>query len=100
MEIEKEVKEKLDNIKAKNVGANYEIYASVKDYSKYVKCGKTYKERLQIFMMLYMYCPTLEELENWTLKQLLDYIKETNDYYDLDKKYINQCVRLVNKGEK
>lgn len=97
--IEKEVKEKLDNIKAKKVGANYELYASIKDYTKYIKYGETYKERLQIFIMLYVYSPTLEELENWTLNKLLDYIKETNNYYNLYEKHIDKCVKLIKARE-
>ena len=44
MKIEKEVKEKLDNIKARRTDTDYELYASFKDFHKYIKIGKTYKE--------------------------------------------------------
>lgn len=99
MKIDKEEKQyvydKLTNIKNRVEDADYEIYADFKDFSDYVELGTTPKEKLQIFIMLYVASPTLNELENWTLRHLIDYIKETDEYYNEDLIYINDCKNLI-----
>ena len=94
-EDKKEVLDKLSNIKNRVENADYEIYADFSEFSKYVEIGITPKEKLQIFIMLYVATPTLNELENWTLRHLLDYIKETDEYWEEDLIYINDCKNLI-----
>ena len=69
----------------------------VQSWELYVKFGTTNKERLQILIMCYVVNPKLEELNNWTINDLLNYIKETDEYYEKDKEIIERCVNLINE---
>ena len=84
----------LDNIK-NNVVCDYDIETSFNDFYKYLDLGRTKKECLQIFMMCYVVNLKVEELTTWSLQDLLDYIKETDEYYKQDKKYIDRCVKII-----
>ena len=78
-----------------DIEGTYDIYASVKDWEKIVYLGYSYKDRLNILKMLYLNNCRLEDLQNMSLSELLDYIKETDDEYEKDKKYIDKCVALI-----
>ena len=95
MTIQEEVAEKLRHIRERITDYDYEIQTSLYAFPEYVKEGKTYKERVQILIMCYMFCPDLYELETWKLDNIIDYIIETNEDYEIDKPYIDRCVELI-----
>ena len=45
--------------------------------------------------MCYYSNPTIEELENLTLQEVVNYIKDTDEYYNKGKKYINKCIEII-----
>lgn len=89
------IMDRLDWIKHDIDNVNYEVEAGIKDFKSYIAFGGTRKERLQIFMMLYMAHPTLKELKEWTLDNLLDYINDTDDKLAQDWDYIEDCKNTV-----
>ena len=81
---------------------NFNLYVGIENYKDCVKLGRNAKERLQILIMCYVNNPTIDELLNWTLNDLLEYIKETDDeeFYEQDMIEINKCIELIKeKGE-
>lgn len=93
---EERVNNLLKNIK-KGVETDFNLMVGVQSWELYVKFGTTKKERLQILIMCYVANPKLEELNNWTINDLLNYIKETDEYYEKDKEIIERCVNLINE---
>lgn len=77
----------------------YDIYASVQEWAEIVYLGYSYQDRLNILKMLYIYNCSLDDLKNMTLDDLLDYIKETDDLYEQDKVFIDECVKLIKMYE-
>lgn len=80
----------LDN----NEDIDYEVYADFSDFPRIIRSIDK-NSRLKAFMMLYMSNPKISELNSWNLDNLIDYIKETDTYYDRDKKYIDMCISLI-----
>ena len=74
-----------------------EIEVSFSEFPKEVSKGKTYKERKEIFWRCYAVNPKKEEIDNLSLQDMIDYIKETDTYYKQDKKYIDKCIKLINE---
>ena len=95
---EEKIYNMLDCIK-NNIDIDFDIYTSIKEYKNYVKLGRNKKERLQILIMCYVDKPTIDELNDWSLNDLLYYIKETDDidFYEEDMIEINKCVDLINE---
>ena len=99
-----DIYEKL-NILKEIENIDFNIYVGFDEYVDFVKLGRTKKERLQILIMCYVNNPTIEELKNWSLDDLLNYIKDTDDieFYEQDMVVIRQCIKLINedidKGE-
>lgn len=98
--MEKEVYEMLDNLKNGNQ-IDFNIFVGVEEYKDYVKFGRNSKERLQILIMCYVINPKIDELNNWTLDDLLAYIKNTDDeeFYEQDMVEIRKCIDLINEKE-
>lgn len=82
--------ESLDN----NEDIDYEVHADFSDFPRIIRSIDK-NSRLKAFMMLYMSNPKISELNSWNLDKLIDYIKETDTYYDKDKKYIDMCISLI-----
>ena len=80
----------LDN----NEDIDYEVHADFSDFPRIIRSIDK-NSRLKAFMMLYMSNPKISELNSWNLDNLIDYIKETDTYYDRDKKYIDMCISLI-----
>lgn len=80
----------LDN----NEDIDYEVHADFSDFPRIIRSIDK-NSRLKAFMMLYMSNPKISELNSWNLDNLIDYIKETDSYYDKDKKYIDMCISLI-----
>ena len=80
-----------------NEDINYEVEASFTDFPDILKEINP-KDRLKGFMMLYMANPKIDELNNMTLNELIDYIRETDEYYEEDKEYIDKCIELINEN--
>ena len=76
-----------------------EIHTSFEDFSKEVIKGKSYMERKEIFWRCYAANPKKIEVEKMSLKDMVDYIRETDSYYKDDKKYVNACVALIKEYE-
>lgn len=97
--MENKVKMLLDCLKKKQQ-IEYDIYTTFEEFKNYVALGKTSKERLQILIMCYVDNPTIEELNNWTLEDLLEYIKETDvEFYGQDMIEIRKCIKLIKECE-
>lgn len=80
---------------------DFNLYVGIENYKDCVKLGRNTKERLQILIMCYVNNPTIDELLNWTLNDLLEYIKETDDeeFYEQDMVEINKCIELIKEKE-
>lgn len=76
-----------------------EIYTSFEDFSKIVIKGKTYNERKKLFWRCYAANPKKEEVINMPLADMVEYIKETDEFWDKDKKHIDACVALIKELE-
>ena len=96
--MEKEIYEMLDNLK-QGKQIDFNIFVGVDEYKNYVKLGRNSKERLQILIMCYVNNPKIDELNNWSLNDLLEYIKETDDeeFYEQDMVEIRKCIDLINE---
>ena len=99
--MEKEIYEMLDNLK-NGKQTDFNIFVGVEEYKDYVKLGRNSKERLQILIMCYVNNPKIDELNNWSLNDLLEYIKETDDeeFYEQDMVEIKKCIELIEKENK
>ena len=76
-----------------------EIHCDFKDFSKEVIKGKTYEERKEIFWRCYASNPKKEDLTKLSLTDIVNYIKETDEFYNEDKKYIDACIALIRELE-
>lgn len=93
---EEKIYNMLDCIK-NNIEMDFDIFTSIKEYQNYVKLGRNKKERLQILIMCYVDKPTIKELNDWSLNDLLEYIRETDDidFYEDDMIEIKKCIDLI-----
>lgn len=92
--------QKLDNLNNR-IEDNFNLFVDIKEYRKYVELGRNNKEKLQILIMCYVDNPTIDELNNWSLNDLLDYIKETDEeFYEQDMIEIKKCIELIEKESK
>jgi len=92
--------QKLDNLK-NGIEDDFNLFVGVEEYKKYVELGRNKKEKLQILIMCYVDNPTIDELNNWSLNDLLDYIKETDEeFYEQDMIEIKKCIELIEKESK
>ena len=93
-----EVKDNLIQVAKGNKDYNYDIITDYKIYDRILIAFSSQKERLQALIMLYVVNVKLEELENWTIKDLETYILDT-----VEDEYIEDYQRLLNivrKGNK
>lgn len=97
--MEKDIYNLLDNLK-NGIREDFNIYVGVEEYKDIVKLGRNGKEKLQLLIMCYVNNPTIEELNNWTLEQFLEYVKETDDeeFFEQDMVEIRKCVEII-KGD-
>lgn len=95
----KKVKENLKQINNGNTNFNYEIQIGYDEYMDYVKIGRTPKEQLKILMMCYMANPKLEELKTWDLKQIIDYIVETDECFEEYKVYLDEICKFIDNKD-
>lgn len=98
--MEKDIYNLLDNLK-NGIREDFNIYVGVEEYKDIVKLGRNRKEKLQLLIMCYVNNPTIEELNNWTLEQFLEYVKETDDeeFFEQDMVEIRKCIDLINEKE-
>ena len=89
------IKKNLEKI-SKGEDDDFEVEAGFNEFPGILK-KLDKKDRLKGFMMLYMSNPKIDELNTWTLDDLINYIKETDTYYEDDKKYIDECINLINE---
>lgn len=89
----------LEQINNLNNNFRYDIEVGIEEFIDYVKQGKTPKEKLQIFIMCYVNNPSYGELANWELTDLMDYIKETDEFYENYKHIYASIIEEVNFNE-
>lgn len=88
----------LDKIKNNINDIDYsKFYVGIEDYELLVRIGRTRKERLQILILCYVYRPTLNELNNWELNDLIKYMEETDEFFEEDMIYIRKCEKIINE---
>lgn len=94
--MEKDIYNLLDNLK-NGIREDFNIYVGVEEYKDIVKLGRNGKEKLQLLIMCYVNNPTIEELNNWTLEQFLEYVKETDDkeFFEQDMVEIRKCIKII-----
>lgn len=94
--MEKDIYNLLDNLK-NGIREDFNIYVGVEEYKDIVKLGRNGKEKLQLLIMCYVNNPTIEELNNWTLEQFLEYVKETGDeeFFEQDMVEIRKCIKII-----
>ena len=97
--MEKDIYNLLDKLK-NGIREDFNIYVGVEEYKDIVKLGRNGKEKLQLLIMCYVNNPTIEELNNWTLEQFLEYVKETDDeeFFEQDMVEIRKCIEMI-KGD-
>ena len=76
---------------------DYSIITDFKNFPTIIYIGKTRSERLQLLVMCYYHNPRLKELQNATLDNVLEYIKNTDEYFERDEGIISKCVDLINE---
>lgn len=76
-----------------------EIHVDFKDFSKIVIRGQSYKDRKELLWRCYAANPKKEEVINMSLDDMVNYIKETDEFWDEDKKYVDACVALIKELE-
>lgn len=74
-----------------------EIYVDIKQFPKVVMRGKSYNERKELLWRCYASNPKKSEVEKISLEDMIDYIKDTDDFWHEDYIYINSCVELINE---
>lgn len=72
-----------------------EIYVAYEDYPIIIKQGKTQKERKELFWRCYACNPKKEEVENMSVEDMVEYIKDTDPFFNYYKSIIEKCVELI-----
>ena len=76
------------------------LYAGIYDYAKEISKGKTNVERKNIFFRLYVSNIKLNEIKSSTLRGLLEYIFETDEFWNEDKEAFIECAKLCGATDK
>ena len=74
-----------------------EIYVDIEHFPRIVMRGKSYNERKELLWRCYASNPKKSEVEKMSLEDMIDYIKDTDEFWFKDYIYINSCVELINK---
>ena len=74
-----------------------EIYIDIEKFPRVVMRGKSYNERKGLLWRCYASNPKKSEVEKMSLEDMIDYIKDTDDFWYEDYIYINLCVELINE---
>lgn len=77
-----------------NESEDLSIYTDFSNFPNEVAKGETPEERKNILYRCYVSNPKEDEMNKWTIKDLVEYIKETDEYYNKDYKYIFKCCLL------
>ena len=76
------------------------LYASINDYAEEISKGKNDVERKNIFFRLYVSNVKLNEIKSSTLRDLVEYIYETDEYWNSDKDIFIECAKLCGATDK
>lgn len=74
-----------------------EIYVDIEQFPRVVMRGKSYNERKELLWRCYASNPKKSEVEKMSLEDMIDYIKDTDEFWFKDYIYINSCVELINE---
>ena len=72
-----------------------EIHTDFSDFPNIVRQGKTYEERKELLWRCYAVNPKKSDLEKLTLQDIIWYIEDTDDFFNEDEKYLNECIKLI-----
>ena len=76
------------------------LYASINNYAEEISKGKTNVERKNIFFRLYVNNAKLNEIKSGTLRGLLEYIFDTDEFWNEDKEAFIECAKLCGATDK
>lgn len=74
-----------------------EIYVDIEQFPRVVIRGKSYNERKELLWRCYASNPKKSEVEKMSVEDMIDYIKDTDEFWYEDYIYINSCVELINE---
>ena len=74
-----------------------EIYVDIEQFPRVVMRGKSYNERKELLWRCYASNPKKSEVEKMSVEDMIDYIKDTDEFWYEDYIYINSCVELINE---
>ena len=74
-----------------------EIYVDIKQFPIVVMRGKSYNERKELLWRCYASNPKKSEVEKMSVEDMINYIKNTDEFWSEDYIYINSCVELINE---
>lgn len=74
-----------------------EIYIDIEKFPRVVMRGKSYNERKELLWRCYASNPKKSEVEKMSVEDMINYIKDTDDFWYEDYIYINSCVELINE---
>lgn len=74
-----------------------EIYVDIEKFPRVVMRGKSYNERKELLWRCYASNPKKSEVEKMSVEDMINYIKDTDEFWFEDYIYINSCVELINE---
>lgn len=75
------------------------IYIDMADMPSKLREYEGNEERKQILYRMYCVNPDRQEMCNISLKELIDYIIETDQYWEQDRYIVRECARLCGASE-
>lgn len=78
---------------------NLEIYIGVADMPSRLRQHEGNEKRKELLYRMYCSNPNREEMKRITLEELIDYIRETNEYWEDEKYIFKECARLCGASE-
>lgn len=99
IEIYETFKAILENLKdyKNNVNKDYSIFSTLNLYPRILKMFQMKDERLKALIMLYTVNANIDDLKNWKLEDLKNYIYDTVD--DEYVKEYDKLFKIIEKGE-
>lgn len=82
-----------------NNSEDLSIYASINEFPEIISKGKDNEERKNLFYRCYVANPKSEEMNRWTIEDLIEYIYETDEYWTEDLDIIVKCAELCGASQ-
>lgn len=78
---------------------NLEIYVGVTDMPSRLRQHEGNEKRKELLYRMYCSNPNREEMRRITLEELINYIRETDEYWEDEKYIFKECARLCGASE-